>query len=210
MEKNDIKTPYIAFVLEHHKRPASVHTFMKSINAEEKEFYQHYSSFEALERSIWADSFQQTIDKIRQESVYEGYSVREKLLAFYFTLIEQLKAVRSFAQYTHQQADKELAWLKGEGLLKESEKIFKEYVSQLITEGVYTEEIADRMFLTDRYADALWLETGFIVRFWLKDRSDNFEKTDAAIEKAVNLTLDLLGKNIFDASFDFIKFLLSK
>jgi hypothetical protein len=50
----------------------------------------------------------------------------------------------------------------------------------------------------------------FVIGFWIKDNSQGFEKTDAAIEKAVNLSFDLLGKNIADSAFDFAKFVFAR
>jgi hypothetical protein len=47
----------------------------------------------------------------------------------------------------------------------------------------------------------------FILQFWAHDESANFEKTDAAIEKSVNLAFDLIGKGILDNALDFGKFL---
>lgn len=207
MDTKQIKDQYIHYVLENNKRPASIYLFMKSLGASEKEFYEHYTTFYELEEAIWADAFKETIEKIQQEAVYEGYSVREKVLAFYFTFIESLKAIRTFAAYSF---DNPQSFPLDGGVLKASRDIFNDYISQLVTEGIYTGEIADRTFLTERYAGALWWETIFIIRFWVKDSSKNFERTDAAIEKSVNLSFDLLGKNIADATFDFVKFLFSK
>jgi hypothetical protein len=207
MENQQIKEHYINFVLQNGKRPESIYLFMKDLGEEEKKFYEYYTTFYDLEAAIWSDTFKGTIEKIQQEQVYEGYTVREKLLAFYFTLIENLKNIRTFATYSFKN-QKDLFF--DEGVLKDSKQIFHDYVSQLITEGVYTGEIVDRTFLTERYAGALWWESIFIIRFWIYDNSKSFERTDAAIEKSVNLTLDLLGKNIADATFDFVKFLFSK
>jgi AcrR family transcriptional regulator len=207
MDTKQIKDQYIHYVLENNQRPASIYMFMKSLEGYEKEFYEHYTTFYELEEAVWADVFKETIEKIQQESVYEAYTVREKVLAFYFTLIESLKAIRTFAGYSFNNPQ---SFPIDGGVLKASKETFKDYISQLITEGIYTGEIADRTFLTERYAGALWWETIFIIRFWINDNSKNFERTDAAIEKSVNLSFDLLGKNIADASFDFIKFLFSK
>lgn len=207
MDTKEIKEKYIHYVLEKNKRPNSIYLFVKEIGIDEKTFYQHYTTFYEVEAAIWADTFKETIEKIQQEEVYEGYSVREKALALYFTLIESLKAIRSFAVYSFKNT-KDFP-IDG-GVLKESKEVFKDFVAQLMTEGIYTGEIADRTFLTERYASGLWWETVFIVRFWVHDSSKNFERTDAAIEKSVNLSFDLLGKNIADATFDFVKFLFSK
>jgi hypothetical protein len=47
----------------------------------------------------------------------------------------------------------------------------------------------------------------FLLIFWKDDTSAGFEKTDAAIEKSVNLAFDLIGKGAVDSIFDFAKFL---
>jgi hypothetical protein len=47
----------------------------------------------------------------------------------------------------------------------------------------------------------------FILNFWVKDPSQQFEQTDVAIEKAVNTSFDLIGKTPLDTIFDFAKFL---
>jgi hypothetical protein len=51
------------------------------------------------------------------------------------------------------------------------------------------------------------MHLGFLLLFWRDDESAGFEKTDAAIEKSVNLAFDLIGKGAVDSAFDFAKFL---
>ena len=84
---------------------------------------------------------------------------------------------------------------------------FKEFASGIVNEGKETEEIAERPYLTDKYQEAMWLQVMFVFRFWLKDDSPAFEKTDAAIEKSVNLAFDLMGRSAIDSFVDFAKFL---
>jgi len=48
---------------------------------------------------------------------------------------------------------------------------------------------------------------GFLLVFWKEDESPGFEKTDAAVEKSVNLAFDLIGKGAVDSFIDFAKFL---
>ena len=68
-------------------------------------------------------------------------------------------------------------------------------------------EIATRPVLDKRYPQLFWLHLGFILIFWKEDSSAGFEKTDAAIEKSVNLAFDLIGKGAVDTAIDFGKFL---
>jgi hypothetical protein len=56
----------------------------------------------------------------------------------------------------------------------------------------------------------LWFHLHFILRFWCNDDSRDFEKTDEAIEKSVNLAFDLIGKGVLDNAFDFGKFLFQQ
>lgn len=206
-----IKQEYIRYVLNHGKRPASVFTFMQSLNMDEKSFYDHYSSFAALEEAVWDDAFNDTINKLRNDSVFEEYSAREKMLAMYYGYMETLKNVRSFAKMTYEQRGSLERRLCGEpNLFARLEKSFDSFAKGIINDGIYTGEITDRPFLTDRYAGFLWWQMEFIIGFWIKDNSQSLERTDAAIEKAVNLSFDLLGKNIADSAFDFAKFVFAR
>ncbi|HEY9116898.1 MAG TPA: TetR family transcriptional regulator C-terminal domain-containing protein, partial [Roseivirga sp.] len=86
-------------------------------------------------------------------------------------------------------------------------KGFKSWVAELLLEGEETEEIENRPLIGKRYDEALWLQFLFVVGFWVKDDTKGFEKTDAAIEKSVNLAFDLMGRGPLDAMLDFGKFL---
>lgn len=206
-----IKQEYIRYLLNNGKRPSSVYAFMQSLNMNEKTFYEHYTSFAALEAAVWDDAFNETVNKLRNDSVYDQYSAREKMLSVYYGFIETLKNVRSFAQKTYEQRADFGQRLCGEqDLFAPLKKSFNEFVKNIINDGIYSGEIADRPFLTDRYADFLWWQMEFVINFWIKDNSKGFEKTDAAIEKAVNLAFDLLGKNIADSAFDFVKFVFAR
>jgi hypothetical protein len=47
----------------------------------------------------------------------------------------------------------------------------------------------------------------FILRFWTKDDSARFEKTDMAIEKSVNTIFDVFDNTPLENILDFGKFL---
>ena len=47
----------------------------------------------------------------------------------------------------------------------------------------------------------------FVLHFWVRDDSANFEKTDEAIEKGVNVTFDLFERSPIDNLFEYGKFL---
>ena len=195
---------YKEYVLINGERPASVFTFTNDLKLNEQQFYEYFGSFNALERYIWKGYVSNTIEVIEQEEVYNEYSVREKLLSFYYSLIEVLKADRSFVQYTFSNIKRTALTPP---FLVDFKQRYKEYVQSLVAEGFEREEIVKRPVIGNKYDDGLWLQVMFIIDFWLKDDSAMFENTDAAIEKSVNLSFELMGKGTLDMMIDFAKFL---
>jgi len=199
-----ISDAYIDYVLMNGHEPHSVYQFMKTQNLSEAEFYENYNSFSALEKSIWKGMAEETIARIKGEKVYGGYMAREKLLAFYFTLIEVLKPNRSFVFYSFRNVK------QGElkpAFLKDFRTYFLAFVNDVLREAKETAEVVERPLVSNRYDEGLWLQLMFVINFWLKDDSHAFEKTDAAIEKAVNFSFDLMGKSVLDSFLDFGKFI---
>ncbi|SIT09485.1 TetR/AcrR family transcriptional regulator [Belliella pelovolcani] len=203
--KRQIIEGYVTYILEQGHEPASVFKFAKDLKMKEEEFYNHFTSFESVKSAVWGHIFELTIQNIESQEVYREYSAREKLLSFLFTWIEELKKNRSYllSLYANKKDMKNL--LPSE--IKNFKSKFKDFANEIILEGKETEEIANRPIIADRYDEALWIQVWFVFQFWLKDTSPAFEKTDAAIEKSVNLAFDLMGKSALDTFIDFAKFL---
>lgn len=209
MAKNDIhekiKLAYVDFTLTHGKRPETVYLFMKELKLAEADFYKYYSSFEALESSIWADIFKTTNDTISSQEVFASYTSREKILSFFFGLIETLKSNRSFVSFTFKQTKK--IQFSTPYFLSDFKRMFEEFAKEVIAEGINTGEIIDRKFISEKYSDALWLQLMFVVNFWIDDHSNDFERTDEAIEKGLNVTFDLMVTSPLDSMIEYGKFL---
>ena len=199
-----IREGYISYVLEHGKKPESIFKFLKDLKIKEEDFYESFNSFENIEKQIWLSIFNETLEMVKNDSVYDEYSVREKMLAFFYSFIEKLKGHRS---YILQTVPKKIIPELTPYYLIEVRKAFKDWVNELLLEGEETEEIEKRPVISKKYDEALWLQFLFVIGFWIKDESRGFEKTDAAIEKSVNLAFDLMGRGPLDAIVDFGKFL---
>jgi len=205
--KSKVQSEYLDFVLTEGKNPTSVYLFTKRLGITESEFYQHYNSFDAIALDVWEGLLQSTIDRIESSKEYVAFSVRERILTFYFTVIETLKGQRSYVSYSTK------GWFKPGNNLpakKAVEKILEPYFEKLVSQGFETGELADRTKISDYYRKALIVQFWFILDFWLKDESKDFEDTDAVIEKAVNLGLDLMKENTLDKALDFAKFLIGR
>lgn len=196
---------YIRLTLEANKTPDSVYLFAKAAEITESEFYNDFSSLEALETEIFANWWKLTAEQASSTEVFNSYSAREKVLSLFFMWIETLKGNRSFINFLykrdHHFPPKMPAYIKP---LKE---VFTETIKPILSGAIDSNEIVDRKYLSDKYIDALWLNFIFISNFWMKDHSKAFEKTDEAIERSVNLSFDMLGKSPLDSALEFGKFL---
>ena len=202
----EIQNAYIDYVLTKGMKPASVYIFAKENKMTEEEFYNFYGSFEGMEESIWTDLCQKALSEVQNQEIWEQYSSRDKILAFFYGLIELLKSKRSFVLYSLKQSGQTIGT---PSILKGVKNLFESFASGLVDQGVESGELANRRFLTSKYKDALWIQFGIILNFWAKDNSAGFEKTDEAIEKGINVTFDLFGKSPLDSLFDYGKFMMN-
>ena len=86
-----ITAAYKEYVLIHGHEPPSVFQFTKELKVAEDEFYLHYGSFDSVKKHIWKNYITATTHILHAEEAYKEYTVREKLLSFYYTLMEVLK-----------------------------------------------------------------------------------------------------------------------
>jgi hypothetical protein len=206
MEKIEkIRKAYVEHVLENGHAPASFYAFAKKIKMNESELYEYYTSFEAIEMELWDSFFAQARATAEADETFQKYSVREKLLGIYYTWIEVLKANRSFVVYSYKKFKQPVATKKPQELNKFKES-FLAFASDLTYEGRESREILARPYLSSRYADGLWMNTLYILDFWVKDTSRSFELTDTAIEKTVNTAMDLMGTSVVDSVLNLAKF----
>lgn len=199
-----IKTAYIDFVLTNDERPKSVYSFVKKLKITESEFYTFYASFDSIEKLIWVEFTTETINTLQEQEIWPQYSSRDKILAFFYSYVEVLKKQRSFVIYSLKQSR---SGLSTPSVLSGVKPIFENFSESIINEGLDSGELADRKFLSKKYKDAVWLQFAFIVNFWIDDDSQDFEKTDEAIERGINVTFDLFQRSPIDNLFEYGKFL---
>ena len=199
-----IVSAYREQLLSEGQRPVSVYKFALDLGISEEEFYNLFGSFDGLDRFVWNRLVERTITRLEADDAYAAFSAREKVLAFYFTLAEELKAQRSMIVYYLELTPRlELVpWF-----LKSFKTTFDNYIQNILEGGKADGEIAKRPMFDKQYPRLFWIHLGFILHFWKDDTSAGFENTDAAIEKSVNLAFDLIGKGAVDSVIDFGKFL---
>jgi hypothetical protein len=208
MDKKTLLEKYIQYRLENGKKPESVYLFMKKLKKSDKDFFEQFGNFEALDKFFWVHVFDTTRKKLEADSQYHQFNAAEKLSAFYFLWTQELFEYRSYLLHLSDNTMKGIAPM--ESSLGDFRHAFLDYASTVVASGVEAKQIADRKFITDQFKHGLWVQTLFLLNFWIKDTSKDFEDTDAAIEKTVRIVFKLMGENLFDEVLDFGKFMFQR
>ncbi len=185
--------------------PKSVYAFAKENKFEENEFYQFFSSFEVLEKQIFAIFCTKTLELLLNNEDYKTYDSKSKLLSFYYTFFELLTANRSYVYQRLKENKNKLESLK---LLSNLRKEFIEFTTrEIFTDAIDLKNERINKLRDKGMGEASWLQLLFTLQFWLEDESPNFEKTDIFIEKSVKASFDLKDLTPVQSVFDFAKFL---
>ncbi len=199
---------YIEHYLTEEKEPKSIFLLCKHMGITEREFYQFFTSFEHLEESIWEKNMEHTLHTLMADEQYGNFSAREKMLTFFFSYFTNLLDYRSFALIKFNSSSKRDILLPR--VLNKSKSKFQDFTKNIIIEAIGNEEVADRGKLSEQYDKFIWAQFLLLFAFWIKDSSRNFEQTDVAIEKSVNLFFDLIQKGALESALDFGKFIFQR
>ncbi len=196
---------YIEFELLNGRAPHSVFELTKKIKIEETVFYQSFGNLEQVQQLIPLNLLKKTLSILDEDPQYGSFSAREKLLALYFTMFEQFQTQRSYLLLKYNDLKKAPQTMKDWKLFLEE---METRVDNILSDGKISDEIKDRPIIGNHFAKGFKLVFTYLFRVWMNDDSVEFANTDAAIEKTVNLSVDMLGTSPIDSMLDFGKFAL--
>ena len=202
--KTKLITQYTEQVLEHEAYPKSVYKFCKTAKIEEKDFYGVFSSLDVVRECVWEVFFTNAMQVLEKDKDFKMGSRREKLLSFYFIFFEVLLLNRSYVLFA---LKREMNIMKDIVFLKKLRRHFKAFATDLIEEGNADKQSRWSQHPPKLFSEAAWAQLLFLMKFWIEDTSEQFEKTDAAIEKSVNTAFDVFDNTPLDTLLDFGKFL---
>ena len=191
-----ITAAYMEWVLTKEKAPLSVYKFCKENNFTETEFYKHFGSFNGLQIAIWNDFYEETIRLANRDEGYETYTNKEKMLTFFYTFFELLTLNRSYVLFTLRENQNVM---KNLSQLKELRKKIKHFAADLIRENNEDKNLKILRQSVTVFSEGAWLQTLFLLKYWMDDNSAGFENTDIAI--------DVFDTQPLESVLDFGKFL---
>lgn len=202
--KDDWISRYMDYVLENEKRPKTVYKFAKENKAKEEDFYKFFGSFEGLRDEIWHQFYAKSVALMEKSPETANFGSREKMLTFLFTFFEMLTLNRSYVLFTLQEEEDKL---KAMAQLKGLRKDIKDFAKNLIEEDNDDKRLKVLQKNGQIFSEGAWVQTAFLIKFWMDDNSPEFEKTDVAIEKSVNTIFDVFDNTPLDRVLDLGKFL---
>lgn len=198
---------FMEYVEENQKYPSSVADFAKDNNFDESLFYEHFSSFKDVKSAIFKAFFDNTHKVIEQSEDYWSFGARNKLLTFYYTFFENLSANREYVVFALGCKKRQLESYK---TLKGLKKRFTKYIGNLGIETIDFKEPRLEKIQIRGIQESAWLQLLFTMKFWLKDSSTDFEKTDIFIEKSIKASFDLIDTTAVKSIIDFGKFIFKE
>lgn len=197
------KDEYVLILLRTGEAPVTVFNFCENLNIGEAVFYQYFNSFRSLEKAVWKSFYNNVRVALEQDDEYPSYSAHEKYLSFLYTIVEVFKQNRSYVALRFSKVDRKAfrPWF-----LETFKEEFSEWTKEVLGGGFETEEIVSRPVVSSKYHEVLWGQLLYITRVWVNDESEDFQITDAAIEKSTALLFELMKKGPVDLMIDFLKF----
>ena len=199
---------YGDYILNHGERPKNVYRFAKYNEFEEKDFYDYFSSFEQIEKSILVNLFDKSVELASEVNNSDKITSKEKILNVYFIFFENMTMNRSLVLMIL--GNNQLHCAKISNQLKETHRHFITTLDFNDWEMIQKAKDDVKNFHEKAREEALWLHLVSAIEFWKKDTSPAFEKTDIFIEKTIDTGFELMDNEPLRKVVDLGKFLFKE
>jgi len=199
---------YGDYILNHGERPKNVYRFAKDNEFEEKDFYDYFSGFEQIEKSMLVNLFNKSVELAWEVNNSDEITAKEKLLNVYFIFFENMTMNRSLVLMIL--GNDRLHSAKISAQLKEAHRDFIKTLDFNHWEVIKKSKEDVKNFHEKAREEALWLHLVSAIEFWKKDTSPSFEKTDIFIEKTVDTGFELMDNEPLRKAVDLGRFLFKE
>lgn len=198
---------YITSVKKNEKFPKGVFNFCEELGISESDFYNEFSDLDEVNESILPELWTEVVSALDEQSFYQEASAGDKLLSTLYAFFEKLKENRSYFLISYKNWMNPQESVKGMKYFRSS---FIEYAKLIQLDSTeFGVDVVDKNTAKLSH-NALFANVLFVFHFWLNDRSQGFEKTDACIEKLFTLSLELIGNQTLKKAIDLGKFLFTQ
>lgn len=214
MEKENLITEekifelYGDYLLNHGERPKNIYRFAKENKFEEIDFYNHFSSFEQIEKLMLVNLFNKSVELASEVNNSDEVISKEKLLNVYFIFFENMTMNRSLVLMIL--GNDQLHAVKILNQLKETHRDFIKTLDFNDWNIIEKSKDTIKNFHEKAREEALWLHLVSAIEFWKKDTSPSFEKTDVYIEKTIDTGFELMDNEPLRKVLDLGKFLFKE
>lgn len=202
--REKIIAAYIVQLENQGEPPSSVAQLCQKLKITQKSFYNEFPTLGAVEKAFWKEWIDTIIQGVTRGREWESFAAKEQYLAFLFAFSGAAPDRRSLLEQCFGKSSLLCAPSSLEGL----KNSFKEFAGVIIDRGMERGEIAPRGAISSFYPELFYTHWRCTLDFFLKDESQGFERTDAFIEKSVELAFDLLSTQAIDSAADLARFLL--
>jgi hypothetical protein len=201
--KENFKNEFVLYLIRNGEKPVTVFKFCEELGVDESLFYKFYNSFRSVETEVWLTFYQEVKIALGGDAEYSSYSALEKYLSFLYAVVEVYKQNRSYVVLRYAEVDRKSLrpWF-----MDAFREEFTIWTKEILDEGFDSNEIIARPLISSKYHEALWVQLLYITRVWTNDESEDFQLTDAAIEKSSALLFELMKSGPVDLLIDFLKF----
>ena len=214
MEKENLITQekifelYGDYLLNHGERPKNIYRFAKENKFEEIDFYNHFSSFEQIEKLMLVNLFNKSVELASEVNNSDEVISKEKLLNVYFIFFENMTMNRSLVLMILGNDQSHAAKILNQ--LKETHRDFIKTLDFNDWNIIEKSKDTIKNFHEKAREEALWLHLVSAIEFWKKDTSPSFEKTDVYIEKTIDTGFELMDNEPLRKVLDLGKFLFKE
>lgn len=199
---------YGDYILNHGERPKNIYRFAKDNDFEEKDFYDFFSSFEQIEKSMLVNLFNKSVELASNVNSSDEITSKEKLLNVYFIFFENMTMNRSLVLMIL--GNDKLLSAKILNQLKETHRQFIKTLDFNDWEMIQKAKDEVKNHHEKAREEVLWLHLVSAIEFWKKDTSPAFEKTDIFIEKTIDTGFELMDNEPLRKVVDLGKFLFKE
>lgn len=205
--KDFLLDQYIDYVLTNGTPPKNVFLFMKHLDREESEFYTHFGTLDALSEYSIQQLIVKTQNTLHGDTDYSDYEPRDKLLAFYFTLVQNLKLNRTYVTSLFKHKQDLTTKLTHFKILRST---FLNFIHTIDLGNIDLPfDKLEKLYSRTQH-ELAWLQFLSIFKFWLSDTSSDMEKTDIFIEKNITTGFDIADSLPIQKIVDLGKFIFQE